>query len=80
MSPGPLVKLMWATKTHPCGSRGLIFNISSDGTFTFLQRETSEILDLVIAKRLLELLKLSLLEVMPMFKNSSISTFINPTV
>lgn len=80
MSPGPLVKLMWATKTHPCSSSGLIFNIPTSGTFTFLQRETSGILDLVIAKRLLEFLKLSLLQVMPMFKNSFISTFIHPTL
>lgn len=49
---------------YPCRGSELIFNIPIGTTCTFLYREFSGIPDLVIAKRLPEFLKPSLLQVM----------------
>ena len=50
VSPGPLLQLTGAPRTHPCSSSGLIFSIPVGGTFTFLQRESSGGPSLVLAE------------------------------
>lgn len=50
VSPGPLLQLTGAPRTHPCSSSGLIFSIPVGGTFTLLQRESSGGPSLVLAE------------------------------
>lgn len=65
------------TRTHPGSGSEQIFHIPVSGSFTCLLRESSGIPDIVIAKRLSEFLKSSLLQVTSAFKTLLTSIFIH---